>query len=92
MQRNSCFGVTYRLHLQGRQVSQVLNQHEEGSQRSASCVLHVGFLLGLLFSDPEDGGVLTPERLLTFTGPHGVISQMIEHFSHTTFPASPPVH
>jgi hypothetical protein len=40
-------------------------------------VLHAGFLLGLFF-DPEDGGDML--YLLTFNGPHGVISQEIELF------------
>jgi hypothetical protein len=39
---------------------------------------HVGLLLGLFF-DPENGVRHVPsKRRFTFSGPHGVISQMIE--------------
>jgi hypothetical protein len=44
---NRLFGGTYRLHLQGRQISRAGNQLESS--------WHAGFLLGLFF-DPEDGG------------------------------------
>jgi hypothetical protein len=47
---NRRFGGTYRLHLQGRNISWARNQEA----LLATC-FHVGFLLGLFF-DPEDGG------------------------------------
>jgi hypothetical protein len=50
------------------------NQHE-----ADCCLFHAGFLLGLTF-DPEDGGDVSSICPLTFTGPHGVISQTTELF------------
>jgi hypothetical protein len=47
---------------------------------SAFCLLHVGFLLGLLFG-LEDGGDVPPKRRLTFTRLYGVISQKTEFYS-----------
>jgi hypothetical protein len=48
-----------------------------------SCPLHTSFLLDLPF-DPEDGDDVLPNRRLTFTGLHVVISQKIE-FRVVTF-------
>jgi hypothetical protein len=44
--------------------------------------IHAAFLLGL-FSDPDDGGDVSPKRRLIFNGLHGVISQKIELFLST---------
>jgi hypothetical protein len=52
---NPCFSGTYRLHLHGRRLNQAGNQHEASS--IACCLIHAGFLLGLLFNH-EDGGVM----------------------------------
>jgi hypothetical protein len=50
---NRRFGGTY-LQIHGRRVT-ARNQDETGNkQRYACCLLHVAFLLGLLFN-PEDG-------------------------------------
>jgi hypothetical protein len=46
------FGGTYRLHLQGRRISQAKKQHEAGSKQ---ILLHTGFLLGLLFDLKVEG-------------------------------------
>jgi hypothetical protein len=65
---NRRFGGTCRLHLEGR-ISQGRNQHRAGIKQ----------LLGL-FLDPEDGGDVSPTRLLTFNELHVVISRKAEIF------------
>jgi plasmid stabilization system protein ParE len=54
------FRRIYRLHLQGRKLSQANNQHKQLS--SACRPLFSGFLLGLLF-DPEEVGNLLPRNV-----------------------------
>jgi hypothetical protein len=46
LENNRHFGGAYRLHLQGRRISQARNQH--------GYLLHAGFLFGLFV--PEDEG------------------------------------
>jgi hypothetical protein len=55
-----CFKGTYRLHLHYRRLIQARNQHEASS--IACCLLHAGFLLGLLFN-PEDEGLIFPRNM-----------------------------
>jgi hypothetical protein len=62
------FGGTCRLHPQGRIISRAL---------SANC-FHAGFLLGLFFDPENRGNMVPPNRRLTDTGLHGVISQKVE--------------
>jgi hypothetical protein len=52
---NRHFGGKCRFHSQGRRINQARNQHEAG--RSACCLFHGGFFLGLFF-EPKDGGDL----------------------------------
>jgi hypothetical protein len=51
-----------------------------------STCLHAGFLLSLFF-DTADGGDVSPKRLLTFNGLHGVITQMIKLFKLKAAPS-----
>jgi hypothetical protein len=54
------------------------------SSCKACCLLHAGFLTGLLFN-PEDGGyIFLPKHQLTFSRLHSVISEKIELFIITT--------
>jgi hypothetical protein len=46
---------------------------------SVCCLLHVGFLLGLLFHS-EDEGYIFLKKFVIFTGLLGVISQTLEIF------------
>jgi hypothetical protein len=48
---NQCFEGTSCLHLQGQRISQARNQNKAGIEQ---CLIHAGFLLGLLL-DPKDG-------------------------------------
>jgi hypothetical protein len=52
---NRSFGVTYRLHLQGRRISQERNQM--ASRALLATWFHAGFLHSLFF-DPEDRGAM----------------------------------
>jgi hypothetical protein len=53
---NPHFGGACGLHLRVRSISQPGNQHETGSKkRPDRCLLHAGFLVGLLIN-PEDEG------------------------------------
>jgi hypothetical protein len=61
VEANQHSGEPYCFHPQSRRVCQARNHHESGSKQSscAYCLLHAGFLLGLLFN-PEDGGDMFP--------------------------------
>jgi hypothetical protein len=50
LKANQRFGRTCYLHLQSRRISK------------ASCLLHAGFSLGLIF-DPENGGDIFPQNV-----------------------------
>jgi hypothetical protein len=76
LQANGRFGGICRLHFQGRKISQARNQ-----LAASRHLLHVGFLLGLLFESEDVGYTFPPKRRLTFSRLHGVISQKIEYFS-----------
>jgi hypothetical protein len=71
---NRCFGGTCRLHLQGRRISQVRNQHEAGSNKSsASC-----WLLALLIFRPWRWRRHAPPKCrLSFNGLHSFMFQKI---------------
>jgi hypothetical protein len=55
---NSCFGGTYRYHLQGRIVSQATNQGEAGKKQI--------FILISCWAYPEDGGDISSETSADF--------------------------
>jgi hypothetical protein len=65
-----------------------LEEHVASRALLATC-FHAGFLLGLFF-DPEDGGDMFLQNVLTFNGLHGVIFQKIELFINTAVRTSNP--
>jgi hypothetical protein len=60
-----CFGITYRLNLQGRRTSRARNPSESRWQAEQALKMEA---------------IIPPKRLLTFNGLHGVITQKIVLF------------
>jgi hypothetical protein len=84
------FGGTFRLHLQGRRISKVRNQHEGTRKHNFDRrLLNLRFLLSLLF-DSEAGGFMFLRRRLVFTGLNDVMSQNVEYFMATALRTSNP--
>jgi hypothetical protein len=77
---NLRFGETYRLHLQGRRISQVINQQ---NQNPACHLLSLWFLARLSLRPWRWRRYVSPKRRLTLNGLHDVISQKIALFITT---------
>jgi hypothetical protein len=55
----------YRLRLQGRRISQAINEQDAGSKCSVCCIILADLLFGLLL-DSEDGSDVLLKRPWTF--------------------------
>jgi hypothetical protein len=87
---NRSLGETYRLHLQGRKISQARNHRES---RWAACHLLSCWLLAwFIFWPWRWRRYVTPKRRLTLNGLHDVISQKTVVFITTAVRTSIPTH
>jgi hypothetical protein len=68
---NQPFGETFHLRLQVQRISQSRNQHEANK-----------FVAGLIRQSWRWRQHVPPKHWLTFSGPHGIISQKIELFNN----------